>query len=76
MSDGEAGEGEDLKMSTEVKSPLLKDGLSCPECRSTSIAHFNLKFQESTHRTMCRDCKTMVSGESFEETDNPFHWAR
>ena len=45
------------------------DELICPICRSTSIAHFNLEFQNSTHRTMCHDCKEWADGMSFEESD-------
>lgn len=59
-----------------AKSPACNDGLSCHECKSTSLAHFNLEFQDFTHRTMCHDCKEYADGMSFEATDLYFKAAR
>jgi len=64
-----------LKRKAIQRGEGLSDGLACPECRSTSIAHFNLEFQEATHRTMCHDCKLMADGMSFEESDANFQVA-
>lgn len=44
MSDGEAGEGEDLKTNPEVKSPALKDGLG--EVDKTTRGFPYVKFHD------------------------------
>lgn len=67
MSDGWAGDPSKLKIDTEVKSPLLKDGLALllkkvkhhQKCHSESVEHDDLskeaRYYRRGHRDACAD---------------------